>query len=87
MNEFEQCQSRLLRLVDGLAARRHLFELTEALIDRYRIRDDTAEQTAMRSWLESELSGVSAALVDTRHSESLNRKAIVMQTALDAFKK
>ena len=87
MDKFEQCQHQLLRLVDGLAAKRHLFELTEALIDRYGTCDDAAEQAAMRCWLESELSGASAALVDASHLESLNRKAVVMQTAVDAFKK
>jgi hypothetical protein len=87
MDKFEQCQHQLLRLVDGLAAKRHLFELTEALIDRYGTCDNAAEQAAMRCWLESELSGVLAALVDASHLESLNRKAVVMQTALNAFKK
>jgi hypothetical protein len=86
MDKSEQCKRQLLQLIDGLAVRRHLFELTGGLIDRYLTGGSAAEQAAMRHWLESEIRDVSAALVHASHLESLSRKAVVMQAALDALK-
>ena len=87
MDELDQWKHLLTQLAYGLETKEQLAVQAKTTVDRFRQHANAADQVALKTWLRHEIGSISIQVVPASGMENRNRRAHVLQAALDAFER